>query len=246
MALSQMNAWEQEVGDALKRAEQIRAPASVQNYGVEKIKRLRCFEWVKSEILAGTPARQVAAEIQAKGELIDLKPETVRRYLESYRSSLSPLQRIANLGSPDQLADLRGRVVKTLDVIGELESLFRMMKGRLEKVVSTEESLGFLLEGAHKEFQTALDILSRIHELKGRPEVWQKEEEPSPPLVEQIDWSLVYDAPNVNAVLKSADSRARILRFVETVCGVFGPMTAEKQERILEVARRRTASPQQK
>jgi len=225
-----------EVAKRIREATFIQYPEWVDDRYVNYTRALRCFELVREELLSGTPTIEVARHVQILNEWKDKKLGTVRVYLEHFKATLPKTQMLARM-VPAQYVETKKKVDKSLDCLVALEELYGMMMDRIKIGMKREVAMEFLMNGMEKQFAGALDILSKIHEIKsdlrGNPIDISNDMKGMTPA---IDWTKVYSSPNVNEVMSDPEKRARLVRMVENLAKLSGKMTPEQHVKTLKSA----------
>lgn len=226
--------------EAMRAADSyITYPKWVDPKQVERARNLKCFETVREMLLSGIPAVEVARQIHLLGEMKDWQVDSIRVMVEHLKATLPKAQMLARM-VPTAYASVKKKVDAEFDCMKSLVEIQDLMKKRLQIAYRREEAVGFLLKDTAPNFAIMLDIVSKIHDIQkdliGPKGDIEMDVQKSGSAAAGIDWSRVYSSPKVNEVMANPESRARLLRFTETLSNVFGRLSAEQQERIMEKA----------
>jgi hypothetical protein len=232
--------WDDSIAEKLlKQADSyMQYPSWVKEGNVAKVRGLKCFETVREMLLNGIPAAEVARHIQHLNELTDTTHQTVRVYVEHYKATLPKTQMLARM-VPTQYLETKAAVDKRLDCLAALEELHGWMKKRIQIGMRREESMDFLMPNMEKNFSVMLEIIAKTHEVKKDLIGDQKqiaEDISKQTAVARIDWNRIYESPNANELMNNVESRARLVRFSQTLSNVFGKLTPEQQKAVAEAA----------
>ena len=131
-----------------------------------RFKAANCFTEIDRRLRLGwsTPALVKAVHEEFK-ELLDVKPSTVASWINSYRSTLSPDER---LGSSNSLVKMKAakELARGLDELSELERLYKIQMERVDIDFNNEKKINKLLNTTGREVFVAMKILRQSAELK--------------------------------------------------------------------------------
>lgn len=224
-------------------ASHVQYPSWVDEWKVTRVRALKCFETVREMLLSGMPSVEVARQVHNLNEWKDLKIETVRTYLEHFKATLPKSLMMARM-LPEQYIETKKKVDQSLDCIDSLQNLYTLMMKRIEIGMQRETAMQFLMPNMEKQFAVVLDIISKVHDIKKDLSLTEKEvvsEVSRGGAISKVEWGNIYSSPNANAVMNDPESRARLVRFSESVTKIFGKMPADQQQRIIEAAKRKAA-----
>ena len=233
----------------LKKADSyVQYPTWVRKHYVRAVRDLQCFETVREMLLSGIPCVEVARQIQNLNEWQDRQLDTVRVYLEHYKATLPKSEMLARM-VPHQYFETKAKVEERLDCLSALEEMHGWMRKRIQIGMRREESMDFLMNNMEKNFTVMLEIISKIHEIK--KDLVGDQKQIADQLAKQgatsrIDWSKLYSSPNANEVMANPESRARLVRFSQTLSNVFGKLTPEQQRNVVEAAQQKAAEGNEK
>jgi hypothetical protein len=219
--------------DKILREGYVKAPDWVNKSHVRTIKGLNCYEAVRELLLNGTPSIEVARQIQLLNELKHVSLNSIRVYVEHFKATLPKLEMIQRINPLGFVAAAK-KVEKAIDSLSVLEKMIEAMVSRIEIGMKREAAMQFLMPGMNKEFETIKNMIQAHHEMKrniiGRTDIEMITDAP-------MDWSKVYSAPNVNEVMQSPEKRARLVRMTENLTKMYGTMTPEQQQRVMDLAK---------
>lgn len=220
----------------------VQYPAWVQKRYVEYVRSLNCFETVREMLLCGMPASEVARQIHHLNEWKDKGHNTIRVYVEHYKQTLPKTEMLARM-VPRQYLETKAQVKERLDCLSALEELHGWMKKRIQIGMKREESMDFLMTNMERNFSVMLEIISRTHEIKKDLLGNEKQIETgiqNQTAIGRVDWNKIYDSPNADEVMNNPESRARLVRFSQTLSNVFGKLTPEQQKNVVEAAQQKS------
>jgi hypothetical protein len=240
---------EEDVSDSLatqllqKADGYVQYPSWVKKRYVEYVRSLNCFETVREMLLSGMPSSEVARQIHHLNEWKDKGHDTIRVYVEHYKQTLPKTEMLARM-VPRQYLETKAQVKERLDCLAALEELHGWMKKRIQIGMRREESMDFLMNNMEKNFSVMLEIISKTHEIK--KDLLGNEKAIEADMAKQtaasrIDWGKIYESPNANEVMNNPESRARLVRFSQTLSNVFGKLTPEQQKNVVEAAQQKKA-----
>jgi len=217
----------------------IKYPRWVSFWRVERIRSLKCFEVVREMLLSGIPPVEVARQVQILGEMTQISLDTVRVHMEHFRATLPKALMVARVNPAHYVAS-RKKVDATIDSIQVLSDLTEKMMKRIDIGMAREKAMNFLLPNMEKQFTVCMELACRIHEMKKNIGFNEQTLEvvDKAVAVSRVDWDKTYSKPGLNEVMSNPESRVRVIRFIEDMTGMFGKMSKEQQERILEGTRR--------
>jgi hypothetical protein len=214
-------------------------PKWIRESYVRSIRNLRCHEAIREMLLHGVAPIECARHIQLLGEMTEIGLDTLRQYCEHYKATI-PKHLFMQKMEPQAYPGIRRKVSSEIDTLGILDKLQKIQMERIELGLQRERGMQFVMTGGEKNILAMLEVVSKIQEIQADvfgyhgkgPQVI----ETTGQQVSQMDWSRTYSSPKVNETMSNPESRARVLRFIETVTGTFGEMDSDKQRRIMEQA----------
>ena len=131
------------------------------------LKKLECWADVEEKLLAGEMTlAKIAKYIQGEcGERPDVKERSLTSMLSNARRELEEAKIIEG-HDPGFVEAAKARVLKGLDEIDEIQRLYLMQYGRLERVTEQELEDGRFRRSLGVEVKAASDLLQRSHDMK--------------------------------------------------------------------------------
>jgi hypothetical protein len=216
-------------------------PSWVSKSFVARIRALNCFETVRAMLIGGMPGVEVARHIQSLNELTDLKLESVRQMVEHFKATLPKGLMMARM-NPNHYVETKKKVEAQVDLVAECKYLFDLQKKRIEILMKREEGIGFLLTGGEKNFSEARELLRQMADLTkmmGVTNAQAGEAMEQMAKSKDVNWSQLYSKPQMNEVMADPQSRARLVRFAENLATMYGRMSPEQQQKVMEAAAKR-------
>ena len=131
-----------------------------------RLRGMRCFNTVDKMIRDGYALSQIADYIQTEeGEYTDVQRDSLVDVLSKYKASLPPAEVVAINDSRSFLESARA-VKEGVNVLEEMEYLFRVQKGRVEFQVKREEQTGVMSKSVGRDIDAARLLLDRIHQVR--------------------------------------------------------------------------------
>jgi len=109
---------------------------------------------------------QIADYIQKEArEYVDVTRASLVKVLEIYKRDGVPAEEIAKR-EPKRYLELARQVSDSVNVLKELEGMFRIQKARIERFVEEEEDSGTMKPNISREFDAVRGLLDRIHQVR--------------------------------------------------------------------------------
>lgn len=149
-----------------QRRHAFRTTASSRDTRFPRLRRLDCFDEIKTRIKAGHSPTKIAEWLQEeKGVLEDAAREGVVKMIRSYRETFADTELIQDR-IPEVFEKAADRVHHSIDELTELEKLYQLQMERVQIDVDLERKFNKLLPSVTQEIRTAREILGSIAELK--------------------------------------------------------------------------------
>jgi hypothetical protein len=195
---------------------------------IERIRELPYIDLLKKMALDGRSFMDIARYVQGeRKDLVDVDPDSLRIKLSGYlRKNLDYSDVLKKNGGfkggliPDEIKRRVNAMSQKIDELEELEGLYRMQLERIKIDYDTEKNIKKLFATTHKEFLTAADILHKSFAIKeslgiahaGRSKLNGDTDDDA----RLIDAEKRFGS-NVNKVLRSPESRRKLLSALEIV-----------------------------
>lgn len=219
--------------DAKIKAKQLaltQFPKWVELSYVRKIKELDCFESVREMLMSGVTVIEVARHIHSLNEMNQVKLETLKLYLDHYKATI-PAWMLAARQQPKQYLELKKKADEGIDCLKEMQTLYVMMKDRLEMGVKQERNFGILTSGMDRNFVVAINIIKEIDELKSRLGISDDQARVALPkhMSDQVEWNRVYSRESVQEVMNSPEKRSRVVQAAERLLDLYANKLSAQQ-----------------
>lgn len=121
---------------------------------------------MKQMILDGYPLPQIATYIQQEaGEYKDVTHPTLVNALERFKLDEVPAEAMVRK-DPKRYLEAVKQIKDSVNVLNELEGMFRIQKARIEKFCEDEEESQVMKPNISREFDAARNILDEIHSVR--------------------------------------------------------------------------------
>lgn len=200
-------------------------PKWVQPAFVRKIRNLNCFELVREWLLEGIAGPEVARRVHEQcGEALDMSRNYLNDCISHYRQTIPPWAFVARINPQKYLKTLRS-ADEGLDVVKEIQDLYKLQKKRVEIGFQREQQFGLLSSGMEKNMLVAAELIEKLVSLKEQLglNVEQIPENLNPNIAKDVDWKRVYARESVSKVLENPESRSRVVQVAERLIDMYGP-----------------------
>jgi len=196
-----------------------------------RLKGLDCFEQVHERIVNGWRTTDVVRFIQEeKGEYTDAKPATVARAISEYAKEIPPSQMVRSV-APSTHTKAVTQITEGLDVLRELEELFRLQQKRIQIDATTEKNINKLFKSTVREVKEARAILQAYAQVQMDFGITKRnlgvlEVDQQGP---QISLSFAQAAPAFAEVAESPKSRQKALGLVHRMLALAAKKAEEDE-----------------
>lgn len=212
---------------------QHRWPDWVRPSMVDRFLRLKSFQTAHELLMQGFPDIEIARQIQTLGEMVDVSLKHVTNVVRHYKHSLPKHEIVSRLLPSRTIEPVN--IGKPVVLRVELADLYHKAKQRVERALKREIDLDGLIPTTDKAFATTLDTLDRIITIADKLGMTEEKEQ-TQSRSSAVDWDAVYSRPGMNDVMGDEKSRYRMVKFVESLAGMYGKMDPAKQAKVLELA----------
>jgi hypothetical protein len=158
-----------DVPQAFRLKSSVKSPAQIKAITErprhKRIKELACLDEVHRRVVSGYPPGAVATYIQAEmSESKDVTHDTLKKALIAYREDLSPTELLMPT-MPKIVAQAAQKLNEGLDMLAEIEKLFRLQMERIGPAMALEKKLGILNPRVGGELMNAVRLLESHHEV---------------------------------------------------------------------------------
>jgi hypothetical protein len=151
----------------MRRTKLKRSTEAGSDYGFKRLKAMKSFQSVDQMVRDGRGLTEIVEFIKSTGEYDGVTDSALRSIVSSYRSSLSPGE-LVSLLLPRQFLAMVDEWNDKVSALNELERLYMIQAGRIEKFVQKEETLKFPMpmKGVAREIDVGRQILVDIEKLR--------------------------------------------------------------------------------
>lgn len=148
----------------MKRGKRAKPPGRDTRF--QKLRALACYDEVYERICAGWSLAQVARFIQEeRKEYTSITRGGLEQQLSAFRKAMPPGD-LVQKRFPEVFDQAKARVERGIDVLAELEELYRIQMNRVSIDFATEKGIKKLMPSMTGEVREARQILESIAELE--------------------------------------------------------------------------------
>lgn len=197
-------------------------PVSRDSEKHKRVRSLACFDGVHEMVITGWPLGEIAKHIQQlKNESTDITEDALIWALGEYRKDLPPAVLVQKT-LPGVFISAASQVAEGLDVLSELESLYKLQMKRVGIDHTVEEKIRKLMPNMTAEIRMAKDLLESYAEMQmdlglterhlGKVDVTAGPD--------AVTVAQAYGKDSVRKVLENPQSRRKLMGLVERLVEV--------------------------
>jgi hypothetical protein len=187
-----------------------------------KLEEMTCFSQIKNMIQAGWPPSKVTEfvieQFYEDFEKLDIDADQLTSQLADYRKKLSASEMVA-MRLPAEIMKAKEALEEGVDIVKELQTLYKTQKARIEIDYGTEKKLNKLFKNTGNEIAIAAGLLRDLAFLKRDLGLSAGEALESEAIRTQLitDFGLKYGKESIAKILSNPKAVSRVLSVAENL-----------------------------
>lgn len=183
---------------------------------------LKCFPQVKELIVSGWPPAKIAGfmveNFSEDFDKMDRSEEDLASLMSDYRKRLKPAE-LMSIRMPEEIMKAKDRLSTGINVMAEMEELYKIQKARIAIDYNSEKAIGKLFKTTGNEIEIATRMLREYYEIRKGLGI-DKVESSTDEIVRKRmigDFAVKYGKESVSKVLTDPSKVTKVLKFADSL-----------------------------